>query len=59
MNTKVRGNGKIYASLTLFGEELKGKKGMLGLGGKRKIKSVHANRETGNNCIYRLDIEYK
>jgi hypothetical protein len=59
MNTKVRGNGKIYASLTLFGEELKGKKGMLGLGGKRKIKSVHANRETGNNCIYRLDVEYK
>lgn len=59
MNTKVRGNGKIYANLTLFSEELKGKKGMLGLGGKRKIKSVHANRETGNNCIYRLDIEYK
>lgn len=59
MNTKVRGNGKIYANLTLFGEELKGKKGMLGLGGKRKIKSVHANRETGNNCIYRLDVEYK
>jgi PKD repeat protein len=59
MNTKVRGNGKIYANLTLFSEELKGKKGMLGLGGKRKIKSVHANRETGNNCIYRLDVEYK
>jgi PKD repeat protein len=59
MNTKVRGNGKIYANLSLFGEELKGKKGMLGLGGKRKIKSVHANRETGNNCIYRLDVEYK
>jgi PKD repeat protein len=59
MNTKVRGNGKIYANLTLFSEELKGKKGVLGLGGKRKIKSVHANRETGNNCIYRLDVEYK
>jgi PKD repeat protein len=59
MNTKIRGNGKIYANLTLFSEELKGKKGMLGLGGKRKIKSVHANRETGKNCIYRLDVEYK
>lgn len=59
MNTKIRGNGKIYANLTLFSEELKGKKGVLGLGGKRKIKSVHANRETGNNCIYRLDVEYK
>jgi hypothetical protein len=59
MNTKVRGNGKIYANLALFSEELKGKKGVLGLGGKRKIKSVHANRETGNNCIYRLDVEYK
>ncbi len=59
MNGKVKGNGKIYASLSLFGEELKGKKGMLGLGGKRKIKSVHANREVGSNCIFRLDVEYK
>lgn len=59
MNGKVKGNGKIYANLNLFGEELKGKKGMLGLGGKRKIKSVHANREVGSNCIFRLDVEYK
>lgn len=59
MNGKVKGNGKIYGSLTLFGEELKGKKGMLGLGGKRKIKSVRANREIGSNCIFRLDVEYK
>ncbi len=59
MNAKVKGNGKIYASLSLFGEELKGKKGMLGLGGKKKIKSVHANREVGSNCIFRLDVEYK
>lgn len=59
MNGKVKGNGKIYASLGLFGEELKGKKGVLGLGGKKKIKSVHANREVGSNCIFRLDVEYK
>ena len=59
MNGKVKGNGKIYASLSLFSEELKGKKGMLGLGGKKKIKSVHANREVGSNCIFRLDVEYK
>jgi len=59
MNGKVKGNGKIYANLSLFGEELKGKKGMLGLGGKRKIRSVKANREAGSNCIFRLDVEYK
>lgn len=59
MNGKVKGNGKIFANLGLFGEELKGKKGMLGLGGKKKIKSVHANREVGSNCIFRLDVEYK
>jgi PKD repeat protein len=59
MNGKVKGNGRIYASLSLFGEELKGKKGMLGLGGKKKIKSVRANREVGSNCIFRLDVEYK
>ncbi|WP_118974065.1 PKD domain-containing protein [Taibaiella koreensis] len=56
---KIKGNGTIYANLNLFGETLKGKKGMLGLGGKRKIKSVHANREVGSNCIFRLDVEYK
>ena len=59
MGTKVRGNGKFYSNLTLFGEELKGKKGMLGLGGKRKIKSVKANRDSGNQCVFRLDVEYK
>lgn len=55
---KIKGNGKIYANLSLFGEELKGKK-VLGLWGKRKIRSVHANREPGSNCIFRLDVEYK
>lgn len=59
MNTKVRGNGKFYSNLTLFSEELKGKKGMLGLGGKRKIKSVKAQRDGGNQCVWRLDIDYK
>jgi hypothetical protein len=59
MNTKVKGNGKIYSNLSLFGEELKGKKGMLGLGGKRKIKAVKANRDAGNGCVFRLDVEYK
>lgn len=59
MSTKVRGNGKFYSNLTLFAEELKGKKGMLGLGGKRKIKSVKAQRDGGNQCVWRLDIEYK
>lgn len=56
---KVKGNGTIFGNINLFGEALKGKKGMLGLGGKRKIKSVHANREVGSNCIFRLDVEYK
>lgn len=59
MNGKVKANGTIYGNMSLFGEALKGKKGMLGLGGKRKIKSIHANRETGSNCIFRLDVEYK
>jgi hypothetical protein len=57
--TKVRGNGKTFSNLGLFCEELKGKKGMLGLGGKRKIKSVSAKREIGSNCVYWLDIDYK
>lgn len=56
---RIKGNGKIYANLGLFGEELKGKKSVLRLWGKRKIKAVHANREPGNNCIFRLDVEYK
>jgi len=57
---KVKGNGTIYANLNLFGEALKGKKGVLKVfSGKRKIKSVHANREVGSNCIFRLDVEYK
>ncbi len=58
-NTKVRGNGKTYANLNLFCEELKGKKGVLGMGGKRKIKTVNAKREVGSNCVYWLDVSYK
>ncbi len=59
LQTKVRANGKTYANLGLFAEELKGKKGVLGLGGKKKVKSVNAKREVGSNCVYWLDISYK
>lgn len=58
-NTKVKGNGTIFGNMSLFEKEIKGKKGMLGLGGSRKIKSVSAQRETGSNCIYLLIVEYK
>lgn len=59
LNTKVKGNGTIYGTMTLFEKAIKGKKGVLGLGGSRKIKSVSAQRETGSNCIYLLIVEYK
>jgi len=58
-STKVIANGKAM-TLVDFLSKMKDKKGLLGLGGKRKIQSVKQSYDPDNgNCVVLLTIEYK
>lgn len=57
-STKVQENGKIL-TLQQLCDKLQDKKGLFGVGGKPKIKSVRISRDPETNCVILIYVELK